>query len=152
MSKEIEIADKVDEAIVAFQEDSGLVLNDRMTMFVKLYFGKNKKYRFNATYCAMKAYNTKNYASAAVMGSRLLKNVKALRQEVMKKQGVDYEEYLKQKWKLAKEGGYDTMKDFGASMGWDEKETDIPSNQTNIQINLSDEIDKARRQRGLDDN
>lgn len=142
----------VNETMVRFQEENGVELTPKMQEFVKLYFGRSKKYRHNATQSAFKAYDCKDILSASSQGSHLLRKLKALRQEIMRNsnQRLDYEKWVTEKWKAAKIEGYDKIKDFGAFMGWDEKEdTKGGQGNTNIQINIGEEIEKARRERGL---
>ena len=71
----------------------------RQRLFIKFYF-----HSFNATEAALKAYNAKNRQSAAVIGSRLLRNVNVKREihVAFKAEGLTLESMIENLVEIAK--------------------------------------------------
>ncbi len=124
----------------------------KFNLWFRYFSDKNNKECFgNATKSALKAYDTKNYASAGVIGHENLKKLKMLKLIWLDLEGYGFGERMKISLAKALKGSYSDWDKFMIQIGdFQEKPENIVNNNFDFSgNNLSDAIRKDRIERGL---
>ena len=145
--------DEMTEAIMLAEFDRKMT--PKFKAWSALYMDKsNKKYWGNATKCALKTYNTTNIASAARIGHDNTRKLKIFIGTILEAERMGFGEMVKIGAAKMLKGSFQDWKDLMIMAGYyDPKyKPDASINIGTIYniINLSADIAKARRERGLE--
>lgn len=126
----------------------------KFNRWVKYFYDINDKECFgNATKSALRAYNTKNYNTASVIGHKNIRKAKILSVTIVDQFGYGFADLIKIGLAKMMKGNYDDWDKFMVRLGYFEPETKIGmAIQNNFDFsgnNLADAIRKDRIERGL---
>ena len=137
---------------------SGYKLKEPSAKFkrwVGLFFDKdNPRFYGNKTQCAMEAYNTSNYNSASCIGYQNYRKLQFSLPVILELEGLGYGELVKIGASKMLAGSFSDWRELMIMAGYYDPK-DKPDASINIGTiyniaNLSADIAKARRDRGLD--
>jgi hypothetical protein len=109
----------------------------------------NKATWGNATQSALKAYNTKDYQSAAVIGHDNLNKLKEIAKSTLDADGIGFGELMKIGTDKMKKGSYQDWEAFMERIGYFKPKVKGGDNTFNFN-NLNLAISQDRRDRGLE--
>jgi hypothetical protein len=130
-------------------------ISKKFELWCNLFMNKKSDTYGNATQSAIKAYKlkAKQYSSAGVIGHENLKKLKGIGLRFEENDGRTVQDWYKILASKALKGSYEQTIDFMQKMGFLDKDTNIPANQNNVQVNfgnLAEQFAQARKERGLD--
>ena len=139
---------KKDTAIVLSQLPD-IVAGRKFQLWCRFFYDeKNKKTHLNATQSALMAYDAKDYNSAACIGYQNYKKLQYLNPAIADLQGFGIGERMKIALAKAMRGDYDDWDKLMVRLGdFEEKPTQLTQN--NYNFNLTEEIARSRRERGI---
>ena len=127
---------------------------EKFNRWVRYFYDeKNKETCGNATKSALRAYNTKNYNVASVIGHKNIRKAKILSATIADQLGYGFSDLMKIGLAKMIKGSYDDWDKFMVRLGYFEKDKNISVlTQNNFDFsgnNLAEAIRKDRIERGL---
>jgi len=130
--KEIEVSQKFQEWVALFIDRS------------------NKEFWGNRTRCALKVYNTENYASAASIGHQNFKKLQLVGAAMLEEKSLGYGELMEIGAAKMIKGSYGDWESFMQQMGYFEPKSKGGEGNTFNFENLNMQFNADRKARGLD--